>query len=587
MQIAITLLLTLAIIGCQKDSEEFVPNEVQSEFVTANLFGVVLDENNDPIEGASITYRGEQAVSDSYGVYTLNSVNVDSKHNVLNISKDGYHLHSRTFRSKQQTTLQIRSKLIELEFDKSFDSNQGGSISIEGITIDFKSNSIVLEDTETEYLGQVLVATRYADKSIADFHQILPGDLSSINKNDEIQSQELYGAVSVVLQSSDGQKLQIKNGTTATLKMNLPSGELANNISAGSFDHDLGLWKEESTAAIIEGKLVAEVPHFTWWNIYKSIPHIILDGRLTDQNGSPISNKYITVRGDDGFISCYGSVEADGTFSGLIPKDQNLIIKFHDYDGGCVSNSQPLYESAIGPFSQDTDLGDLIIQLDNTTQCSVNGLAVDCDNNPINDGFIRLGNSFYQLTDGTFDASIIVCDNDPIRFIATDRASQLSSVAVMVDAPGTTNLNVVSVCAEQADFFTINCDALNMSIIMNENIGMYNNEHNGESLIGFGANTTQNDSIYSFFRTFFVPLTSTFNVGQYVINDSNSGEGGYSIYDADNTNSSRQFLLETGTVDITSGGGVGSVIKGTYTYEGKDTDTDEYYSFYGSFQILY
>ena len=586
MHIAIALLLTIAIIGCQKDSIEFVPNDNQSQLVTANIFGVVIGENNDPLDGALVSYRGNQTVSDQYGVYAFNNVDVDSKHNVLNISKDGYHLHSRTFRSKTATTIQLTSKILPLVFDHSFQSSQGGIITSGETELEFAANSIVFEESEAEYQGEVQVAIQYANEKYEDFNLILPGDLSTINKQDEIQSQEYYGAVSVVLQSTDGQKLQIKNGNTVKLKLDVPAGTIASDLSAGSFDHNIGLWKEETEASIIDGKLVADVSHFTWWNIYKSIPHINIDGKIVDQNGNSISNKYIRVYNDDGYIACYGSVEADGTFSGIVPKDESLTFNVYDYAGGC-DYLQPVYSSSIGPYAQDTHLGDLVIVQDNTTTCSVSGTAVDCDNNVITDGFIKLGNSIIQVNNGTFDASIIVCDNDPIRFIATDRASQLSSVAVMVDAPGTTNLGNVSVCADQADFFTINCDALSMSVLMNENIGLYNNEFNGGSLIGFGGNTTQNDSLYSFFRTFSVPLTSTFDVGQYVIDDNNLGEGGFNIYESGNTTWSRQFLLGTGTVDITSGGGVGSVIKGTFTYEGTDTDTDESYSFYGSFQILY
>ena len=589
MHIAIALLLTIAIIGCQKDSIEFTPSENQSQFVTADIFGVVMDENNDPVQNASISYRGSQVMSDQYGVYTLNGVEIDSKHNVLNISKDGYHLHSRTFRSKSGKTIQLRSKMVALQFEQSFQSNTGGNMIIDGASVKFKPNSIVLEDSEAPYQGEVKVAMLHISSELENIAEILPGDLSTINTKNEIQSQAFYGAVSIVLQSPDGQHLQIKEGNTATLKINTPNGSIASTTNAGSFNHDLGLWQEESIGTVNGGVVTVEVSHFTWWYISDIVPGIILDGRVVDQNGNGIPDKYVGVYNENGHIAAYGTLESDGTFSGLVPVDQNLTFVVYDHGGGC-DFPQNIFSEDIGPYSQDTQLGDIVLVLDETTLCSVSGTAVDCDNNVITDGFVKLGNSIFPLTDGTFDASILVCDNDPIAFFATDRVSQQSSNLVMVDAPGDTNLSTISVCGNQADFISINCTDLNMSLNLNDNLQLfYDDTPSDYNYFGLGGNTIENDFRYDFFMLYHVPTATTYEEGEYLIGPGGSPVSEYVFAVSDNTTNFfiNEYKLESGSVTITSGGGVGDVIKGTYTYNGRDSISGILYNFYGSFQILF
>ena len=581
------MLLTIAIVGCQKDSVEFVPDNNQSELIKANIFGVVESEDNQPIEGAVVTYRGEQTFTDSYGIYTFDNIDIDTKHNVLNISKDGYHLHSRTFRTKQTTTVQLRSKILPLQFDKSFISSQGATITSEGVVLEFPANAIVLEDSETDYQGEVMVAIEYIDNDNQDLQQILPGDLSTLNKNDEIESQEFFGATSVVLQTPSGDKLQIKNGNTVTLKLALPANSTPSDLNAGSFDHNLGLVKEETEASANSEYLVAEVTHFTWWYIYQSIPHVQIDGVVTDQDGNPFASRYIKVFRDNGFICCYGSIASDGSFSGRVPQGESLVFQIFDYGGDC-DWSQEIYSMNIGPLLQDASLGTIVIQLDNTTQCSVNGTVVDCDDNPVTDGFIKIGNTIVQVTNGTFDASVIVCDNNPIRFTATNRATQESSNLVMLNAPGENNLGTISACGVLSDFLSLNCDALNISISMYEDINLHNQEFAGQSIQGFEGFETINETNYFFLFTHLLATTSTFNEGSTTIDMSNAGELALGYRPDGSTDWERQFSFESATIEITSGGGEGDVIKGNYTYRGKDIlQTNDSYDFYGSFQILY
>lgn len=588
IQIAVLLLLTIAIIGCQKDSMEFVPNDNQSELVTANIFGVVVDETNNPVEGASVSYRGEHTVSDQYGIYTFNNVNVDSKHNVLNITKDGYHLHSRTFRSKSGNTIQLRSKMVALQFDQSFVSSTGGNMVINGASVAFKPNSIVLEDSGTPYQGEVNVAMYYVSSELENIAEILPGDLSTINTKNELQSQEFYGAVSVVLQSPDGQKLQIKEGNTATLKIDTPNGPATGTTNAGYFDHSLGLWQEESVGTVTGGSVTVEVSHFTWWQISDIFPHIILDGRVVDQDGNGVPDKYVGVYIANGNIAAYGILESDGTFSGPVPANQNLTLVIYDHGGGC-DLPQNIFSQDIGPYSQDTQLGDLVLVIDETTVCAVSGTAVDCDNNVITDGFVKLGNSTFPLTDGTFDASILVCDNDPIPFVATDRVSQQSSNVVMLDAPGDTDLSTLSVCGNQADFISINCTDLNMSLIMNDNLSMFY-DYNGEiTNFGFGGSTIENEIRFEFFMLYFYVTDNSFEEGEYLLGPGNIPvtEHNFSVSDNNTNFFINEYKLESGSVTITSGGGEGDVIKGSYTYNGRDSISGVLYNFYGEFQILF
>ena len=99
-----------------------------------------------------------------------------------------------------------------------------------------------------------------------------------------------YGMMAVELESSAGEKLQIKSGSTATLSLQfllqLESSAPA-TIPLWYVDESTGLWKEEGTATKQGNNYIGTVKHFTYWNCDIQVQTVMLTGTFKTANGQP------------------------------------------------------------------------------------------------------------------------------------------------------------------------------------------------------------------------------------------------------------------------------------------------------------
>lgn len=570
----------ILITGCIKDSEEFVPNG-SGKVYTARIFGIVNDEFGNPIEGATITYKGQSFNSDQYGIFKIENALVDSKHNFLKISKLGFFNGIRSFRTDHSKTIQLKTQLIQKNFKYEFLNSLGGSVSENNVTISFNPNSVVVESTGIEYTGKVKVAMKYLDPTKYNTNEQMQGDLSGLDLMNQLVTLNSFGMVYVELESPEGIKLQLKKGETATIKSIIPSeivDEANSEVPMWYFDESLGLWKEEGKAVKINGEYVAIVGHFSCWNYDYDQPAIILSGRLVDQSGNPINGMHVWISKAGEYLGGHGNVDDDGTFSGRAPKDVLLDFKVFSLGSTCSYN-EPIFIKQLGPFSVDTNIGDIVITILQDQICNVKGTFVDCDGNPLSDGFVKVDNFYYELTDGNLNVGIHVCNANQKQLTATDRVKAKTIVPIQLTSPGINDLGTVSICQLDADFFKIKSDALGLDIVLLDSISM-NSIGSHKLLEGSGMDNGKN-------CWFYISMSDPNNLGICVPGTypTANSEGIY-ISDTSDPNNGKFYQILNGSIVITQGGNIGDRIKGTYTLLAKEESSGNTYDFYGNFQLL-
>lgn len=68
----LALLIGLGFSPCREDQDDIVEENPVYEPTTkveASVFGVVSDENQEPVEGASVTFDGKTTMTDIHGVF--------------------------------------------------------------------------------------------------------------------------------------------------------------------------------------------------------------------------------------------------------------------------------------------------------------------------------------------------------------------------------------------------------------------------------------------------------------------------------------------------------------------------------------
>ncbi len=368
------LCISIAIVGCRKDESGFIPSNNTETFSSVDLTGYVTDPEGNPVADALVAYNTVEAISDDTGYYILEDVQASSDHAFLQVTKSGYFSGSRTFRTSNTGTIFHRTTLVPLGTPLSF-SGGNGSVENDLVSIDFPQNSVKDESTGELYTGDVEVFIKH----IGTDELSMPGDLTSINENDELEILHSYGMVFVEMYATDGRKLNVADGMTASMTYEIPEDLLSDapeTIKMWWYDYDTGVWREGGEATREGNRWVGEVSHFSCWNYDVNLPSVIVTGQIVQSNGG-FSKFYVTFLNDEG-KGGRGSANADGSFSGRVEEGTTLQLTIRFDERNCKAI---VYQEFVGPFDQDIDLGKIIVDTDDFPSKPVATFRVNQDEN--------------------------------------------------------------------------------------------------------------------------------------------------------------------------------------------------------------
>ncbi len=463
-----TLLVLLTISACRKDVEGVSTTETTPDptittiedyepkvlAVTGTLYGVILSEADEIIEGAMIQIGNNTTTSDGNGRFILKDIPMNQAGTLAKISKDGYFDNSYRFFPQENSVNYLKKTLLNRILVGNFAASDGALItSQEGIAIDFPANSIV-DANGSIYEGTVEVAARWLDPTSPILGQIMPGSLDGLNNLIEEVSLFTAGMVQVELQTPNGAKLNLGNDKKATISAPIPDAILANapaTIPLWYFHEEYGIWIEDGMASLVGDQYVGEVSHFTYWNYDGSLPSINLSGTVVDANGNPIPNIHVWVEATSGWSIGHGNTDDNGFFSGPVTANQELIFKIYNNSSVCNSTI-----GTIGPFSEDTNLGNVVIPASLfEVQIPVTATLIDCNDNPVTSGFLEVTtntgiNDLYYTENGDISFTLFSCNNDitEINVLAYDLNGGETGELTTYPITNPLNLNDIAACGE-------------------------------------------------------------------------------------------------------------------------------------------
>src|SRR5699024_2442392 len=123
---------------------------------------------------------------------------------------------------------QVVIKLVKKSLGGTVDAAAGGEVSLNnGTKISLPANGVVKASTNSVYTGAVNVYAVYIDPTATDILERVPGSFMANDKDGKRVLLSSYGMMAVELESSAGEKLQIKTGGTATLTSPIPAAAQA------------------------------------------------------------------------------------------------------------------------------------------------------------------------------------------------------------------------------------------------------------------------------------------------------------------------------------------------------------------------
>jgi len=348
----------------------------------------------------------------------------------------------------------LKVALIKKEIADNFDASAGGTVSIEGASLNFKANSIVNDITKETYNGSVDVYFHQYDIDDNLAGLSMPGDLRGVDAENNIRALTSFGMAAVELIGSNGEKLNLKENTTATLSIEAPNvAVLPETMPMWYFNEVTGFWVEDGSCALQDGNYVSEVSHFSFWNCDAPFDLITVSGSIVNSAGLPIANAFVIIKVEGSGLSGTGYTNQFGEFTGKVPKDENLILSIVADCGLLVT------EIPIGSFNTDTTLPPFEVS-DNGFEITVIG-EVMCNGNPLSEGYVHIsyGDSNYFIVElddnGAFEEVRFLCDANLGDFTATAYSTaenfKSDEINFTVEEEGIFDLGMIDACALNVD----------------------------------------------------------------------------------------------------------------------------------------
>ncbi|MBL7782461.1 MAG: carboxypeptidase regulatory-like domain-containing protein [Saprospiraceae bacterium] len=396
------LLLLLSMVSwwaCNQD-----PIDMEGRLVDVTFAGRIIDESGVPIAGVQVQAGTQTATTDDNGVFRTQKVQLPDRDAILTVSKDGYFEFSRAYIVEDEALQTVTIQLIKKVQVGSFDNASGGTINVPGgPTLKFPANSVNTS-------GNIRVFARYLNPSDNALSLFMPGDLRAINAGGNEQALATYGMVAVELEGAGG-KAQIAEGKEVELTMPIVASQASQapaEIALWYFDTAKARWIEEGSAQKNGNQYVGKVKHFSFWNCDIGLPLVYLSGYVyLNDLEHPFSNTLVTLTTTSTEWPGYAYTDGAGHFGGAVMVGEEFVLTITAYD---QCNGTVLYTQTVGPFNSNTELPPIIVTNSNAGIHTVTGTIVDCNNNPVTNGYaiVNFGAAFAD-ENGQFSYNFSSC----------------------------------------------------------------------------------------------------------------------------------------------------------------------------------
>ena len=357
------LLLLLLIITCSACESPTDDDDTDDPYSgSGTLRGMVYNTAGGGISDVEITAGGTSGTSDNLGFFTLEDVDADSTLNVY-ARKPGLSTGHRQVDLRGGDVAFAQLTLATMQTRTLSNAASGGRVDgADGVSITFPEASI------RDSGGAVVdgdVSVQYALLNDSSRIAAAPGGMIAGTGDDEVQL-ESWGMVEVRL-SQGGEEVALDG--TAALELPMSASAFGNGDSVGlyQFNEGLGRWVLDGTGTVQDGKFIADVDHFSWWNCDEPLSDKnCLSGRLVTPALDGIAGASVSSVGTDYLSSGWATTDEDGNFCITVKRGSgNRLSAFFADDMGIynwvrdVTANSNATECSLGDC---TDLGDQVVQ---------------------------------------------------------------------------------------------------------------------------------------------------------------------------------------------------------------------------------
>ena len=236
--------------GCKKDDGNSGNPSSTTEKVITTLSGRVFDEQGNFLVGATVTAGGKNAVTNQWGIYLIENVDLTKDRALILVSKSGFWNQIGTCHPSKGIVTYSNLTLFSATSTQVINASTGGLVTLaSGASVNFPANAFA-DANGNAYSGSVNICMHELASDDAKLGLKLPGsDLLAIDKTGQDGILQTYGMVGVVMKDQSGNSLKIASGKKASLTFPIAVNQISaapTTIALWYFDDAIGKWKSKT-----------------------------------------------------------------------------------------------------------------------------------------------------------------------------------------------------------------------------------------------------------------------------------------------------------------------------------------------------
>ncbi|ULQ54417.1 carboxypeptidase-like regulatory domain-containing protein [Flavihumibacter fluvii] len=466
-------LLVVIISSCHKTDigpgTVETPTKENANLVSIGLNGRVIDELQNPVNGAIVRSGNQLAQTDINGNFSFSNLMVNPAATLIEVSKSGFFKSYKTIQVQPESDQFVDISLKPQADGHTFNAAAGTNFELtDGAILNFQSETIADKISSQQYSGIVRLSAYSYNSGDGRFFSLLPGVKGyNLSKRDVVL--QPISMLVTELTGASGQSLQLSAGKTASLKFPIADIDLGSapaTISMWHYDINNGIWMEEGKAVKNGNYYEATVGHFSIWACGTAEPLISLQANITDKNdnGLPYSRLQLFSENGQRIVSTINRTDGNGYITMPAPAGQALEFRIIN-DCGEVLVSRKINSGS----NPGLWLGKVNAAVAGVNSTTITGQVENCKSNSVYNGHVslELEGRIYRarISEGKFSVSVNRCSSAGANanLIAVDDAgNQESGLMKFAIQSGTNNLGIISTCDPRtSQFISYNINGTN------------------------------------------------------------------------------------------------------------------------------
>lgn len=297
--------------------------------------GVGLDGINITVTSADANGNEQMratAVTNASGNFTVDGLGVSDRF-VINAYGTGFASRTEIFsNSAAEPNVNHSTLVLTSEYSEEFVATTPATLAVNGMTmVELPANAFV-DAAGNVVTGNIVPSLTVIDAS-SDAN-VMPGNYETRDENGVVNLIESYGAIDATFRDTNGNRLQLAPGVSATISIPLASRITPSTAPATVplfyFNETTGYWVVEGEATLVETPqgfvYRGTVNHFTTWNADVMYISINVLGCVADANGNPLANTRVTATGRDYIGQSVTYTDAEGNFSIRVRPESEILL---------------------------------------------------------------------------------------------------------------------------------------------------------------------------------------------------------------------------------------------------------------------